>query len=650
MRNTLYIDIDEEMIAVIGRLRKSHSRENALAVPKRALILQSVVNLRLLQREAEKLGKSIILVTQDDQGRLLAERAGLATQSFLEESAREGEEPMVSDEMPPEEHVQETSNVSRVENAIASLDEGEGRIRPPQSLRADSVGSSSFFASGPLPSAIDQMRSPVQVPAQSAAPKKILVRDFSPKNLTALNSKMPLEPRRPEPVASFERPQPQLHQLPSYFLNEKPGKDASRSASLPAASSVKPVAPSQSSRVQSPVRVSGGKKIKTIVFFFVLLSVLSLSGVGAYIFLPKATLELSLKTSKQNVDVEFQGSEGAEASFEAKTLPIRFIEQQGETSLSLLATGVSSLSDRKARGMVTLTNTYSSAPQLLVASTRLLSSDGKLFRITSDVTVPGMTGSGDQARPGSIEVQVVADQPGAEYNISPTTFTIPGLQGSPKYTKFSATSVQVMTGGGIGASDTKAVSEEDIAKAKKQIAEKVVEASQSLAEQSLLPGEKMLSEAVDTKVVSALSSIPVGGAAQDFEYRVTFTVRAAVFSEDALRDIFQKAFTRQNEAKQPAVTVDFIALDYGEPNADFEKKTLRIKAHAEAVLLPRLNTEQLVSDLLGKDEEEITAIIQAHPQIERATVTFWPDFLVSQVPGDAKRVDVIVKTNEKASK
>lgn len=57
--------------------------------------------------------------------------------------------------------------------------------------------------------------------------------------------------------------------------------------------------------------------------------------------------------------------------------------------------------------------------QALVATTRLLAPDNKLFRIKSAVVVPAQ---------GKVVAAVYADRPGADMAIAPTRFTIPGLR------------------------------------------------------------------------------------------------------------------------------------------------------------------------------------------------------------------------------
>ncbi|OGY90625.1 MAG: hypothetical protein A3B30_03500 [Candidatus Komeilibacteria bacterium RIFCSPLOWO2_01_FULL_52_15] len=71
----------------------------------------------------------------------------------------------------------------------------------------------------------------------------------------------------------------------------------------------------------------------------------------------------------------------------------------------------------KAGGTVTIKNNYT-RDQSLVKTTRLLTNDGKIFRITQAVSIPAN---------GKVDVYAEADQSGDEYLIGPSHFTIPGL-------------------------------------------------------------------------------------------------------------------------------------------------------------------------------------------------------------------------------
>lgn len=77
MEEILYLEPDEEITSVIDKIKQSKVQRLGLVVPKEATLLQSVVNLRLLSREATSLGKEIALITSDKIGRNLAAKVGL---------------------------------------------------------------------------------------------------------------------------------------------------------------------------------------------------------------------------------------------------------------------------------------------------------------------------------------------------------------------------------------------------------------------------------------------------------------------------------------------------------------------------------------------------------------------------------------------
>ena len=74
----IYLKSDEEIISVIDRLIQTKEKEVNLIVPSRAQIWQSSINLKLLKREADNLGKDVTLVVTDDLGAEMAQRIGFA--------------------------------------------------------------------------------------------------------------------------------------------------------------------------------------------------------------------------------------------------------------------------------------------------------------------------------------------------------------------------------------------------------------------------------------------------------------------------------------------------------------------------------------------------------------------------------------------
>lgn len=64
-KEVIYIDIDDDITAIIGKIKKSKEKLVAVVPPKRSGALQSAVNLRLLDRMAKAEKKRLVLVTNN---------------------------------------------------------------------------------------------------------------------------------------------------------------------------------------------------------------------------------------------------------------------------------------------------------------------------------------------------------------------------------------------------------------------------------------------------------------------------------------------------------------------------------------------------------------------------------------------------------
>lgn len=76
-KDTIYIDIDDEITGIIDKLRSSENKVVALVLPKRATVLQSIVNMKLLKRAADDGKKSLVLITSEAGLMPLAGAAGV---------------------------------------------------------------------------------------------------------------------------------------------------------------------------------------------------------------------------------------------------------------------------------------------------------------------------------------------------------------------------------------------------------------------------------------------------------------------------------------------------------------------------------------------------------------------------------------------
>lgn len=76
-KEVLYIDVDDEITAIIDKVTGSSQKIIALVLPKRATVLQSIVNMKLLKRSADEAGKKLVLITSETGLMPLAGSVGL---------------------------------------------------------------------------------------------------------------------------------------------------------------------------------------------------------------------------------------------------------------------------------------------------------------------------------------------------------------------------------------------------------------------------------------------------------------------------------------------------------------------------------------------------------------------------------------------
>ncbi len=114
-KDTIYIDIDDEITSVINKVQRSKHKILALVLPKRAAVFQSIVNMKLLKRTADEDNKRIVLITSEAGLLPLAGAVGLHVAKTLQSkpsvpsppevptddlTLEESEEPLETEEEP----------------------------------------------------------------------------------------------------------------------------------------------------------------------------------------------------------------------------------------------------------------------------------------------------------------------------------------------------------------------------------------------------------------------------------------------------------------------------------------------------------------------------------------------------------------------
>ncbi|KKP95022.1 MAG: hypothetical protein UR99_C0033G0001 [Candidatus Moranbacteria bacterium GW2011_GWD2_36_12] len=613
MQQTFYLDSEEEISSVIDRLNKSMAGDNYFVVPKRALFLQSIVNLKLLKREADKVEKKVFIVTQDEIGSSMAERSGIEVLNNIDEIAFSQEQ----DDFVEESDDEKNDDYREMPISLVSEDVSK-------SNRLSGVGSNEFYDS--------LTGSALQASQKSLVPEKKVDRQIPVSlDVDQKNSFRKKINNSSQDMVRFRADQKQNSQSPERKLD--PGKVQSIERMFTASEK------GNVSKNLQQAPTGREKRIKKVIFSFVILCLGAFIFTASYLFLPSAKIMIIPNISKEKIDRNFIASVDSTQESSEEKIAARVISIDVDLSLSYEIKSSGSMIGKKSHGTVVIYNEYDSSPQTLVATTRLETEDGKIFRLVKNVIVPGTMNVSGEIKPGAVSADVIADQAGADFNIDQTKFTIPGFKDGPKYDKFYAKSSEPMSGGSSEGESSNGgkISQSDIDNAKQKTEAAIKEKIDKKIKEELSFEEIVLPQAEKITLLKSFANARIGDLVDSFEYTVTASVQVLAFSENDVKNKIQNSLN--DSAVSQNVKIDVIKIEYGTSDVDFEKNTLDLRIHAETLTTPIIETESIKNELLGKTDDQLTTILRKYPTIKNASIEFSPSF-VTRIPQYSKRVVV----------
>ncbi len=292
---------------------------------------------------------------------------------------------------------------------------------------------------------------------------------------------------------------------------------------------------------------------------------------------------------------------------------------------------------QKATGKITIFNNYGTAPQILVATTRFQTAEGLVFRILKTIAVPGATKVSDKLEPGQIEVEVIADRAGEDYNIKPADFKIPGFLGSPKYQGLYAKSFNDFSGGFIGRA--RYVTKNDLEQAEEMLRKETSEIIKS--ELASLAGFKILDKVLKVEIEKTADSNKADDVVDKFKVVMKAKVETIAFKEE---DVV--SFTSQyvENSQNLKVSERGLNLSYNDLEFNREDGELSLKLISSGQTFENIDKDKIVSEILGKSSAEIKNYFNNLKEVESAQILLSP-FWVKKVPEDKDKVEVEVIFN-----
>lgn len=307
------------------------------------------------------------------------------------------------------------------------------------------------------------------------------------------------------------------------------------------------------------------------------------------------------------------------------TFQIISIEKTATTDIK--ASGVSNVSE-SAHGSITIHNSQSTKQQL-IKNTRFQTADGMTFRIHDSIVVPAG---------GDIKVDVFADEAGDKYNVAATTFTIPGLKGSPAYALVTAKSVDAMTGGFVGQRATAPQDVKDKTYASMQ-SELTTQLQKDLAAKIpegyvLIQGGTYPSYTPGPDVAKGADSVTLSEKG---------TIQAVVFPEGALaRAIAFKSIGTYDGSNVSFASVDGLTLKPTEPTLAPDATEYAFNIAGNTTVVWQIDTEKIAGAVAGKTRESAEIALKSFLEVEKATLVLRP-FWSHSFPSDPKKIQVVVE-------
>ncbi|MHB1316411.1 MAG: baseplate J/gp47 family protein [Minisyncoccota bacterium] len=298
--------------------------------------------------------------------------------------------------------------------------------------------------------------------------------------------------------------------------------------------------------------------------------------------------------------------------------------------------------EKKASGTIIVYNNTSDTAQKLIANTRFESSDGKIFRISNPITIPGRKTENGKTVPGSVEAVVTADQAGESYNLDLVDFTVPGLKGDPRYTTIYARSKTPMTGGFSG--EMKVVDSTIEKNTQEELQVSLKEKLKNEISAQIPVGFILFNDALSYQIGSVSQKSGTDGSEAVLELKGT--ANAIIFDSMLLSKAIVNVAKNPNLTEGQSVSIvnlkdlSFVLTGLNQVNQDITTP-INFTLTGDAQFEWLYDESILKNDLLGIKKTDLSALLQAkYPSIDSAKVQIRPIWKRS-FPIDPSKVTII---------
>ncbi|MFA5936644.1 MAG: hypothetical protein WC822_02060 [Candidatus Paceibacterota bacterium] len=377
------------------------------------------------------------------------------------------------------------------------------------------------------------------------------------------------------------------------------------------------------------------KKSKYRIYFVALLSVVFLLFALSFLF-SKATISISPKVQEIPLNENLSATKDSDTS----ALPFNLVVLSGEENKTIQGGGEKDVAI-PAKGTVIIYNSYNSSSQTLDIDTRLEGSNGKIYKTSKKITVPGMKDD----KPGNVEVEIYASVAGIEYNSTPLDFKIFGFKGTPKYSKFYARSKGDITGGFKGKSPIVSTLDQITAtnELKATLKDKLLKKVTSEIPNGFILFKDAIFFNIEEKNINYIPNKD-----NTMSVNMKGTLYGFLFDEQKLvKKIAEDVVEKYNgeEIYIPNIKDLVFSLSDKENVSFGDVKSINFNLSGSPKIIWKVDENKFITDILNKKKKDFNQILSQYPSISSADLVIRP-FWKSSFPEKSKNIEVIVNYPE----
>ncbi len=594
---TIYLNLEDDVSKIVARLDRERGDDVVLVFPKKSFIFSDSINLRLLKKQIDMLGKKVSILTMDTKGQMFAKEAGF--------------------------------NLKFLPKTIKSNGFSDIRVRQPIEQKA-------IISAEPpvdeLPFQPELEPVPIsKLPKKIVTPQKIA----APVAKSAVRHKASRQLKR-EPITND-------------FLETYPNRNlASASANAAAvavaisASNVQ-VAPTEvpsqrnwyippSDKTLAPQKKKSHKRL--LISFIAVALIVSILLV--WVVLPSASVTVKAKTQSISRDLDVTiSTQVTETDSANLTVPGRLITETKSYNETFQTLGKKEIGS-KAQGRVGIYN-LTGSPMTLRASTTVLTVGSKNYFFSEDQNnVRNINSASNDADAPTADI--VADGGGELFNLpAGTRLEITNQAfGSQPQRLYAKTITQVIGG---SSRFTSIITPDDTQAAREKFEEMAlteIDASLEAENMNLVEGGYQLNfdafsmdkpEQTETPTFLASAQLSISGIA---------------FNEQALKQLLRERVGQTLGSGKILQEEDKDTIAYKINSFDLATGRMQISLTYESESVPEMDLSSIKTQLAGKSRNEAKQILESNPDIEESRLIVFPTFL-QYLPRMSNKIEIKVE-------